>query len=477
MTAAAPAPSGVRARWTRLAICVALGFGVASTSVPDGVEPAGWRVLAIFAAVIAAFVLQPLPMASVVILALLATVACGALEFDEALAGYGESVVWLVVGAFLLAGGVRDTGLGRRIALTLLAKLGRTTLGLAYAQCVAELVLGTVVPSNTARGGGILAPIVRAMAGALDSEPDRSPERAGAFLVLVGAHANLIAAAMFLTGMAGNAVLADFAAEIYGVEFRWARWALAMLVPGLAAMALLPLLLHRLLAPTVRDARAARDVARAQLAALGPWSVRERVMAGTLLAALALWATGELHGLGTAYVAWVGIGALLVSGAQPWERMAREHGAWDALIWLGGLVTLAKALLELGVIAWFVGSAEARFAIGDPLVLVLVLALVYFYSMYGFSMLTGHILAMAGAFLAVCAAAGAPALLAVPLFAAFSNLCGCTTNYSSGPIVIYYGLGYVPAGRWFRVGFAVSLFHLVVWIPLGLLWWRALGWW
>ena len=32
--------------------------------------------------------------------------------------------------------------------------------GLGYALCCAELILGPVVPSNTARGGGILAPIV-----------------------------------------------------------------------------------------------------------------------------------------------------------------------------------------------------------------------------------------------------------------------------------------------------------------------------
>ena len=74
---------------------------------------------------------------------------------------------------------------------------------------------------------------------------------------------------------------------------------------------------------------------------------------------------------------------------------------------------------------------------------VLLLAIIYFYSMYGFSMLTGHITAMALAFLAVCKAAEVPPLLAIPILAYFSNLCGCTTNYSTGPVVIYFGLGYV----------------------------------
>ena len=107
----------------------------------------------------------------------------------------------------------------------------------------------------------------------------------------------------------------------------------------------------------------------------------------------------------------------------------------------------------------------------------LTLALIYFYSMYGFSMLTGHITAMVAAFLALAVTAGAPAMLMVALLAYFSNLCGCLTNYSSGPVVIYSGFGYVPMGRWFKIGFIVSIFHLAVWLGVGLPYWKFLGWW
>ena len=73
--------------------------------------------------------------------------------------------------------------------------------------------------------------------------------------------------------------------------------------------------------------------------------------------------------------------------------------------------------------------------------------------------------------------AGAPPHLMVALLAPFSNLCGCVTNYSTGPVIIYFGLGYVPAARWFRIGFLMSLYHLAIWLGLGLLWWKLLGWW
>lgn len=62
-----------------------------------------------------------------------------------------------------------------------------------------ELLLAPFVPSNTARGGGIVLPVVHSIATTLGSTPDHNPE-IGSFLILVGSHANLLSASMYLTG-------------------------------------------------------------------------------------------------------------------------------------------------------------------------------------------------------------------------------------------------------------------------------------
>ena len=107
----------------------------------------------------------------------------------------------------------------------------------------------------------------------------------------------------------------------------------------------------------------------------------------------------------------------------------------------------------------------------------IVLAVVYFYSMYLFSMMTAHITAMVLAFMVLAATADAPPMLMIALLAYFSCLCACLTNYSTGPVIIYFGLGYVSVGRWFAVGLAMSLVHLAVWLTVGMAWWKVLGWW
>ena len=438
---------------------------------------AGWRVLFVFIATILAFILRPLAMGPMVLISLVLVGVTHTLELKRLLLGFGDETVWLVIAAFVLAGAVERTGFGKRIALLLVEKLGRSMIGLGYAVAGAELVLAPVVPSNTARGGGILAPTVRSLAGALGSTPDHHPERAGSYLATVGAHACCISGGMFLTGMAANSLVSRAAADVFTIEFGWTEWALGAIVPGLAALALLPWIAHRLVPPTLEDARAARESASAALREMGPWSREQKIVGAVLLGLLALWATTAFHGYPAALVAWIGIVIFLLTRIQSWDDVVGNTGAWDIMLWLGGLLALATALREEGVITMFAETVGASVGHLPGLAVALFLCVVYFFSMYAFSMLTAHISAFAGAFFVIALAAGSPALVMVPLFAYFSNLCGSTTNYSTGPVIIYFGLGYVSPRRWLRVAFLISLFHVVVWIGVGLAWWKVLGWW
>ncbi len=200
-------------------------------------------------------------------------------------------------------------------------------------------------------------------------------------------------------------------------------------------------------------------------------------MLSVLVLLLVLWSTKFLHGMGTTLVAWIGVLLLLLTNTQTYNDVIKNDRAWDTLLWLGGLLTMANLLLDYGFIHWFVDNLKMQVSGMDGFTVIIILGIVYFYSMYAFSMLTAHISAMIAPFLSVCLAAGGQPMLSVAVFAYFSCLCGSTTNYSSGPVIIYFGLGYVTAPKWFKIGFIVSLFHLAVWFSVGLLWWKVLGWW
>ena len=470
------AQSGGFLTW-RLALCAVIPLITWVIPPPPGIALVGWHVLGIFAGTIVSFLVRPLPMGAMVLLAIVIISTTGTLKYKDVLGGFGDKTVWLVVAAFLIAGAMETTGLGRRIALGLVSFLGRSTLGLGYSVCAAEFVLGPVVPSNTARGGGIMAPIVNSLALALGSKPSDHAERAGQYLMLMGAHANLISAAMFLTSMAANPLVARAAGDFLQVEFSWVRWALGAIVPGLVSLLLLPLFIYRINKPTITDARMAQEQARRELKTMAGWTSGQITMAAVFVLLIVLWVTKPVHNLDAGLVAWIGVGVLVVTGTERWENIIANSKAWDTLFWLGGLLVMANALKSEGVVDWLAVEMNGRVAGLGGITVAIVLALIYFYSMYGFSMLTAHIAAFAGAFFTVAASAGAPPMLIVALIAYFSSLCACTTNYSTGPTIIYFGQGYLAASRWFTVGALVSVFHLIVWLGVGMAWWKILGWW
>jgi DASS family divalent anion:Na+ symporter len=89
---------------------------------------------------------------------------------------------------------------------------------------LADLCLAPAIPSNTARGGGIIYPIMKSMAMSFGSDPDK-PEthrKLGAFLTLNSYNMNLIASSMFLTGTASNPMCQKFAADL-GIKISWSH--------------------------------------------------------------------------------------------------------------------------------------------------------------------------------------------------------------------------------------------------------------
>ena len=117
---------------------------------PSGLEENGYQIFVVFISVIISLIVRAVPMAISVLTGLSFSVMVGLISLKDALKGYSDSVTWLVVIAFLIAGVVIDTGLGRRISLLCIHALGKSIIGLGYALCSAELILGPLVPSNTA---------------------------------------------------------------------------------------------------------------------------------------------------------------------------------------------------------------------------------------------------------------------------------------------------------------------------------------
>ena len=439
---------------------------------------AGQRhLLAVFVATIIALVAHPVPMGVSTLIGLAVLALTRTLTANQVYSGYSNTTVWLIFTAFLFSRAVTCTRFGMRVAYIFIRRFGRTSLSLSYSIAASDAVLAPFIPSDTARGGGIVYPIVLSIARALGSEPGGSRNELGAFLMLVGFHSTYTASAMFLTGMASNPLIADFARQIAHVDLTWLRWAIGASVPGLAGLIIVPWVIYRLNPPGVRNTEQARVVARDELAKMGRVTRNERWLIVVMLGVMAGWISSPWHGLPNAVVALAGLCTLLVAGVVTWEELLTERKAWDALIWFGALIGMADALQQAGVVNVLSRAAFHYIQGWSWLVALAVLVILYLYIHYSFASMTAHVTALYPAFLGAALASGVHPLLAALPLAYFSNLNAGITHYGTGSAPVYFGAGYVSQATWWKVGFLVSLVNLVLWLGVGLLWWKVLGWW
>ena len=482
-----------RDRLIKWGVVLACGLGVALVPVPEGITPQAWRLLAIFLATIVGSILRPVPGGAMVLLGIAAVALTRAMPIHEVaglsaseietlrlkatLAGYADPIVWLVLAAFFISRGMIKTGLGRRIAFLFIRTIGRRSLGLSYALVSTDMLLASVIPSNGARSGGIIFPIAKSIAEAYDSEPGPTARRLGAFLMTLLYQCDVIICAMFLTGQVSNLLIARFARQVTGIDLSYQSWLLGAIVPGLVSLAVVPLLLYRLFPPEITHTPAAAEMAAAELKRMGRTSRSERLMLVVFGLVAVMWMTTGWHQINYAVVALGGICILLLSGVLEWQDVLAERNAWDVFIWYGGLVRMAEALGETGITDRFARAAASFTTHWAWWAALGALLLIYFYSHYVFASITAHVSAMYIPFLIVITAAGAPAHLAVLSLAYFSNLNASLTHYGTTPAPIWFGAGYVKQRTWWWLGLVVSIPNILIWVTVGFVWWKILGWW
>lgn len=441
---------------------------------PPGVADRGWELFAIFVSTMIAVILKPFPMGVVSVISLTVAVVTNTLTFAEAFSGFSNDVVWLVVFAFFVARGFISTGLGNRMAYKVMSLLGKNSLGLGYGLVATDLILAPTIPSVTARVGGIVYPIVKALAEVFTGA-SHDPKMGG-YLSMTAFQGSAITSAMFLTAMAGNPLIAELARS-QGVEITWASWAIAAFVPGILSLIAVPYVIYRICPPTIRQTPHAKQMATERVKQMGPMKVSEWIMLGTFILMIVLWIIGPHIGLKAVIGAMIGLVILLMTGIMKWKDVIEETGAWDTFIWFATLVTLSGFLNKFGLTTWFSGWVVGHVSGFEWVIGFILVSLIYFYSHYFFASNVAHIGAMYAPLLIVAIALGTPPELAALTLAFFSNLFGGLTHYGSGPAPILFGTGYVSVTTWWKVGLISSGVNIGIWMIIGGLWWKLICLW
>lgn len=470
-------------QWQGLLISILVGLGIYLSPIPDGLTLKAWGMLALFVATIVAIIAKAMPMGAATLVALVISGVTGLTPIKAGkeevamLSGFSNATIWLIGIAMFLSRAVIKTGLGHRIALYFISKFGNRMIGVAYGIALADTIIAPGIPSASARGGGIMYPIMQSIADTYDSKPGPTARRAGAFLAIVVSQIDTIVCTMFLTAMAGNPLIAELAAS-QGITISWMSWFLGAIVPGIVSLIVLPYLVYLIYPPELKKTPKMAEMAKEELQKMGKMTTAEWILALDFILLLLLWTVGDLFfGISATVSAFIGLVILLLSNIMSWKNIVEETTAWDTMFWFAVLVMMATALNKYGVISWISTHISSSINGFSWPIAFTILVLVYFYTRYFFASAMAHISAMYLAFLAAAIAVGTPPMLAAVGLGYTSTLSMSLTQYAGGPGPALFGSGYNTTAQWWGISFIASIASLLIWFGVGGVWMKILGWW
>ncbi len=445
-------------------ILVALCVIVTALPTPQGLTPAGQRVLSIAILSIGFWSTEVLPMGVTgMIVIILLVISKSVSGFQEALYGFAQPVAYFLIGVLTIGLAVLKSGLAERIAHRFLQTCNGNPRKL-YVQLVASFPLLTLIlPSATTRSGILIHVYEQALA--LSRVPQDSPLSKAIMMALNSI--NRLASTMLLTG----GITPVLSAALVG-GMGWTRWFVLMCVPYFVLLMVGAGIIYN----NYRSGFSGKlpelsDAARSPLSAI---EIRTAIIT---LGASALWLTDAIHHLHPALPALFAWVCLLAPGigVLKWKEFEKSFG-WSNFFVLATSLSLANALIKTGAGAWIADTIVTYVPtlVKQPVSVVIVLLICAAPVRLLIPNITG--------FLAIT----------IPIAMSIGNstgvnpvLCGLVVMMAGDAVLYYpaqsasslvvYERGYLSAPEIFRFGLLMTLVAGLVVLVIALPYWSVLG--
>ncbi|GGK56802.1 transporter [Streptomyces flaveus] len=339
------------------ALCVALSI-CALLIVPGnfpGLSGDARLTLAVFALATCAWIGTPIDDTYIALGAGLALTVTGVISSETLFGTLGDSTVWLLICAFVLAAAVARTGLAGRAAAFLVSG-ARSVRQLAHLTTAALVVTAFAVPATSGRAA-LALPVFLALAKVL---ADR--KRLVVMLALLFPTVILLSAVATLIGAGAHLITVSVLWEATGNRVGFTQWLLIGLPLAVASSHLAAEVV--LLTTTRRADRrgpvriTADDIQRhSENPVTGPWSSAESRCLMLLATVVALWCSEPLHQVPPAIVAL--IGAIVASSPALGTvhlKDALKTVPWSLLLFMAATMAMGVALANSGAAKWLVAG-------------------------------------------------------------------------------------------------------------------------
>ncbi|WP_292418912.1 DASS family sodium-coupled anion symporter, partial [Methanoregula sp.] len=415
------------------------------------------------------WVTEAVPIAAASLLPIIIFPLCGAMGTTTVTAEYGNPIVFLFIGGFLIAIAMEKWKLHVRIALRIVSLIGTSPRRIVGGFLLATAFMSAWI-SNSATALMML-PVAAAVTTRFSGNEQDGEFRAA--LMLAVAYGASIGGIATLIGSPPNLIMAGMYSTLTGSGISFIGWS-AFAAPIAGILLILSWIYLVFFAfPRIRGGETAGI--DDQIREIGPLSTEERRVLGVFFLTVLLWITRGFWAPLFPMVTDAGIavfGAVLLfiipsgSGGRilTWEDATRLP--WSIVLLFGCGFALAKGFMDTGLEAWIAGRLNLLSGV-DPLVLLFcVIVLILFLTEVTSNTATATIFMPVVAALAVASGTQPFLLMAA---AALASSLAFMLPVGTPPNAVVYGSGYVTMPQMVRAGFWMNLISigvLMICIPL-----------
>jgi solute carrier family 13 (sodium-dependent dicarboxylate transporter), member 2/3/5 len=477
--------------WGLLAASIAL-IGVLLLPTPEALPVAGHRMLALLAFAVIVWMTEALDYAvsAVVIAALMAfllgtapnpanpaTLLGTSAGLGIAFSGFANTALALVASALFLAAAMTATGLDKRIALVILARVGTDVRHVVAGSILVGIVIAFLVPSTTARVS-CLVPITLGIIAAFGV--NKKGTFAGMLMITTTQTASIWNVGI-KTAAAQNMVAVGFIEKAFNTTITWLEWLIAAGPFAILMSLALYGVMSWMMPPEVATVPGGREAIRKALADLGPMKTSEKKLLAISLTLLAFWATeGVLHRFDTSTTTIAAVALMFMPGIgiMSWKE-AQPKIPWGTVVLFGIGISLGSALLQTKGAVWLADLAVAEFGLKEAsaLFILMVMSLFLILIHLGFASATALASAMIPIVIAVLQGVATPGInkIGMTMLLQFVVSFGFILVVNAPQNMVAYGTETFEARDFVRTGLVLTIIAFVLVMLLGATYWRWLG--
>jgi solute carrier family 13 (sodium-dependent dicarboxylate transporter), member 2/3/5 len=411
--------------------------------------------LLIFAIIMWASEAQHLAVTSLILLFLQPIL--GITSFNNAVIGFANPILFLMIGGFILAVAIGKSGLAKRFTYWMLSKVGTTPNMSIFAAVFSTGLLSAWIENVVAFA--MLLPIIKTIIPLFGiNDAERGNSNFAKAMVLGASYGSLAGGFGTEIGTAPNLMAAAY------THIPFANWMVFGFPLAIIMLIVTWKLLGWIFPPEVKGIVGGKETLHKSMSVMGPISKQEKITAVILFFTIGLWVTTGITGLDSYSVALIGAALYFISGVIDWKD-AQEGVDWGLIIFFGGALSLGAALLNTGAAAWLIqdliglmGSNVSTLAI---MLMLMVIAVIFTQVMSNIAL--AAILVPLSVTLA--AAQGQPVgIYAVPV--AISCSLSFMFPMADPTVAMAYGTGYVKIKEILKAGIPMVVIGIIVTIVI-----------